>query len=68
MKDLINTKGTIKEILENNSFTVELENELIIKATISGKQKLYLSKPLQIGEIVPIVLSPYDITRGRINF
>lgn len=67
MNQIIRTTGIVKEILDNGIFKITLEDGTEISATISGKAKLYLSYEIYQGEEVPIELSPYDRSRGRIN-
>ena len=59
--------GTIKEALSNAMFRVELENEHIITAHISGKMRMYYIKILP-GDRVRLEMSPYDLTKGRIIY
>ena len=66
MSDLIKTTGIVKEIVRDNLFMIELEDGSLIQATISGKQSYYLKTPIKLGERLPLQLSPYDRTRGRV--
>ena len=59
--------GTITEALSNAMFRVELENEHIITAHISGKMRMYYIKILP-GDRVRLEMSPYDLTKGRIIY
>jgi len=59
--------GTITEALPNAMFRVELENEHIITAHISGKMRMYYIKILP-GDRVRLEMSPYDLTKGRIIY
>ena len=59
--------GTIIEALSNAMFRVELENEHIITAHISGKMRMYYIKILP-GDRVRLEMSPYDLTKGRITY
>ncbi len=59
--------GTIIEALSNAMFRVELENEHIIIAHISGKMRMHYIKILP-GDKVKVEMSPYDLTKGRITF
>jgi translation initiation factor IF-1 len=43
----------------------EIENGHVILAHISGKLRMYYIKILP-GDKVTVVLSPYDLTKGRI--
>ena len=48
-------------------FRVELENEHIIIAHISGKMRMNYIKILP-GDKVKVEMSPYDLTKGRITY
>ncbi len=63
----IEQDGTIREALSNAMFRVELENGHEILATISGKMRMHYIRILP-GDRVGLEMSPYDLTRGRINF
>ena len=66
MDKILRTTGTVKEIIDNQTFKIGLENGTEVLATISSKGKLYLLYDIYEGEEVPIELSPYEKTRGRI--
>ena len=63
----IEQDGTITEALSNAMFRVELENGHMIIAHISGKMRMHYIKIL-VGDRVKIEMSPYDLSKGRINF
>lgn len=67
MNNLIKTRGIVVEIVNSSSFRIRLTDETIIHATISNKLKKPLDFDIYVGEEVPIDMSPYDKTRGRIN-
>lgn len=64
---LIKQDGVILEALSNAMFRVKLENGHEILATISGKMRMHYIRILP-GDRVGLEMSPYDLTRGRINF
>ena len=66
-QDLIKQDGTILEALSNAMFRVKLENDHEIVATISGKMRMNYIRILP-GDRVAVVMSPYDLTRGRITY
>ena len=66
-KNLIKQDGVIEEALSNAMFRVRLENDHEIKATISGKMRMYYIKILP-GDKVAVEMSPYDLSRGRITY
>ncbi len=63
----IEVDGVIKEALSNAMFKVELENEHVITAHISGKMRMHYIRLLP-GDKVKLELSPYDLTKGRITY
>ena len=63
--DEIEMEGVVLEKLPNAMFQVELENRLQVLAHISGKLRMNYIKILP-GDKVTVVLSPYDLTKGRI--
>ena len=66
-EDTIEVQGTIVETLPNAMFRVELENNQIILAYVSGKMRMHFIKILP-GDKVLIELSPYDLSKGRITY
>ena len=62
----IEQDGLIIEALSNAKFKVELENGHVITAHISGKMRMHYIKILP-GDNVKVVMSPYDLTQGRIT-
>jgi translation initiation factor IF-1 len=66
-EESIQVEGTVVESLPNAMFRVELENEHIVLAHISGKMRMHFIKILA-GDKVSVELSPYDLSRGRIVY
>ncbi|MBF0478726.1 MAG: translation initiation factor IF-1 [Candidatus Omnitrophica bacterium] len=66
-EDLIEVEGVVKEALPNAKFKVELENNHIIEAHISGKIRMNFIRILP-GDRVKMELSPYDLRKGRIIY
>lgn len=64
---VIEVEGTVKEVLPNAMFIVELENGHEILGHISGKLRMNFIRILS-GDRVVVELSPYDLTRGRITW
>jgi translation initiation factor IF-1 len=48
-------------------FRVELENQHVVLAHVSGKMRMHFIRILP-GDKVTVELSPYDLTRGRITY
>ncbi len=65
--DAIQMMGTIKQVLPNTTFRVELENGHEVLAYVSGKMRKHYIRILR-GDRVAVDLSPYDLTRGRITY
>ena len=58
---------TIIQAFSNAMFRVELENEHIVTAHISGKMRKFYIKLLP-GDKVKLEMSPYDLTKARITY
>lgn len=65
--DCIKVEGTVKELLPNTTFRVQLENGHEVIASISGKMRLHFIRILP-GDQVTVEISPYDLTKGRISY
>jgi translation initiation factor IF-1 len=66
-EDLIELDGTIKELLPNATFRVELDNGHEVLAHTSGKMRKFRIRVLA-GDRVTVEMTPYDLTKGRIIF
>ncbi len=66
-EDVIEVEGKVVDVLPNAMFKVELPNQKVILAHISGKLRMNYIKILQ-GDTVKVEMSPYDLTRGRITW
>jgi translation initiation factor IF-1 len=65
--DAIEVEGIVKEALPNTMFRVELQNQHVILAHLSGKMRKHYIRIVP-GDSVKVELSPYDLNRGRIIF
>ena len=65
--DKLEVEGTIKELLPNTQFKVELDNGHEVLAYLSGKMRRYYIRIL-LGDRVRVEMTPYDLTRGRITY
>lgn len=63
--DVIEVEGVVLEKLPNATFKVQLENQHVVLAHISGKLRMNFIRILP-GDKVTIELSPYDLSKGRI--
>ncbi|HEY4033637.1 MAG TPA: translation initiation factor IF-1 [Ktedonobacteraceae bacterium] len=64
-KDEIEVEGIVIESLPNAMFKVKIDEEHDILATLSGRIRMNFVRIVP-GDKVRVVLSPYDLTRGRI--
>lgn len=65
--DIITVKGRVIECLPNAIFKVQLENDHIVIATISGKIRKFNINILN-HDWVDLEITPYDLSRGRITY
>ncbi|MBE6379418.1 MAG: translation initiation factor IF-1 [Lentisphaerae bacterium] len=65
--DVIKVEGTVRELLPNTMFKVELANGHMVNAHISGRMRLNFIRILP-GDSVTLEMSPYDLSKGRIVF
>jgi translation initiation factor IF-1 len=66
-EDMLEMDGTVQEVLPNTQFRVELENGANVLAYAGGRVRQHRIRILA-GDRVRLEISPYDITRGRINY
>ena len=65
-KDPIEMQGTVMEVLPHTVFRVNLENDHVITAHISGRMRKNYIRILN-GDKVTVEMSPYDLSKGRIT-
>jgi translation initiation factor IF-1 len=66
-EELLEFPGVVKELLPNATFRVELENGHEIIAHTAGKMRKNRIRVLA-GDKVQVEMTPYDLTKGRINY
>ena len=66
-EELLEFPGTVSELLPNATFRVTLENGHEIIAHTAGKMRKNRIRVLT-GDKVLVEMTPYDLTKGRINF
>jgi translation initiation factor IF-1 len=66
-EELIDMQGTVHQVLPDTRFLVTLENGVSVTAYLSGKMRKHRIRILA-GDKVTLEMSPYDLTKGRINF
>ena len=66
-EDMIEMEGTVTDVQRNSRYRVQLENGHEISAYTAGKMRKFRIRVVA-GDKVTIQMSPYDLTKGRINF
>ena len=66
-QDIIKSEGCVTESLGYERYRVQLDNGVSILATLSGRVRQNHIRVLP-GDRVEVVLSPYDLTHGRISY
>ena len=66
-EELLEFPGVVTELLPSAMFRVKLENDHEIIAHTAGKMRKNHIRILA-GDRVSLELSPYDLSKGRINF
>jgi len=66
-EDLIEAEGVVTEVLPNAQFRVTLDNGHDVLAYTAGRMKKFRIRIL-VGDRVTLELTPYDLTKARINF
>jgi translation initiation factor IF-1 len=63
----IEMEGVVTEVLPDRNYRVLLDNGHSILAYAAGKMSKFKIRVLE-GDRVSVVLSPYDLTRGRVVY
>jgi len=66
-EEMIEMEGTVTDVQRNSRYRVTLENGHEILAYTAGKMRKFRIRVVA-GDKVTIQMSPYDLTKGRINF
>ena len=66
-EEMIEMEGVVNEVLPNTFFRVTLANGAQVTAYAGGKLRKHRIRILA-GDKVTLEMSPYDLTKGRINF
>lgn len=64
---VLEMEGVVQEVLPNTQFRVELTNGAKLLAYTGGKMRKHRIRIIA-GDRVTVEISPYDLTKGRINF
>ncbi len=65
--DLIQLEGVVTRTFGGGTMEVELDNEMTIRAVLSGRMKKFRIRVL-VGDRVRVSVSPYDPTHGLITY
>lgn len=66
-EELIEMQGVVDEVLPDTRFRVTLDNGHELIAYSAGKMRKHHIRILA-GDRVTLEMSPYDLTKGRINY
>ena len=66
-EESVGVEGTVVERLRNSRFRVELTGGHLVMAYVAGKIR-HQSGRIFEGDRVGLMLSPYDLTQGRIVY
>ena len=66
-EETITTEGKIVAVLAGTMFRVELANQHVVLAHISGKMRKHWVR-LTTGDRVRMEMSPYDLSKARITY
>ena len=66
-EELIEMQGKVDEVLPDSRFRVTLDNGHSLVAYTGGKMRKHSIRILA-GDKVTLEMSPYDMSRARINF
>jgi len=66
-EELIDMSGIVNEVLPDSRYRVTLDNGHQLVSYAAGKMKKHHIRILA-GDRVSLELSPYDLSKGRINF
>lgn len=66
-EDLLEFEGVVTDILPEGRFRVRLENDHEVLAYTSGKMRRHRIRTL-VGDKVRVEMTPYDLTKGRVNY
>ena len=66
-EDLIQLEGAVTRVLGGGTMEIECDNEITVKAVLSGRMKKHRIKVL-VGDRVRVSVSPYDTSHGLITY
>ena len=66
-EEAVEVEGKVIERLRNSRFRIELDGGHQVLAYVSGKMRHRFIRIME-GDTVRLMLSPYDLTQGRIVY
>lgn len=66
-EELIEMEGKVTNVLRNQCYRVELDNGKEVQAYTSGNMRRFRIR-IVLGDKVKLEMSPYDLSKGRINY
>jgi len=66
-EEAVGVEGKVLERMRNSRFRVELKGGHLVLAYVAGKIR-HQSRRIMEGDTVGVMLSPYDLTQGRIVY
>ena len=66
-EEAVGVEGSVVERLRNSRFRVELKSGHKVLAYVAGKIRWQAGRIME-GDRVGVLLSPYDLTQGRIVY
>ncbi|WP_153112166.1 translation initiation factor IF-1 [Propionivibrio limicola] len=66
-EELLEMQGVVAEVMPDSRFLVTLENGHTLVAYTAGKMRKHHIRIIA-GDKVTVEVSPYDLSKGRINF
>ena len=66
-EELLEMNGVVSEMLPDSRYRVTLDNGHELVAYTAGKMRKHRIRTLA-GDRVRVEMTPYDLTKGRINF
>ena len=66
-EEALEVEGVVTQALANTQFRVQLDGGHLVMAHVAGKMRKHFIRIVP-GDRVRVELSPYDLTKGRINY
>jgi len=65
--DLIEMEGVVSRVMGRGTMEIECDNNVTVRAVLSGRMKKYRIKVIQ-GDRVKVSVSPYDTSHGLVTY